>query len=81
MSTRSIIVSEIETIAREQGKQIVPLNDELPLLETSLDSLCFAILVSRLEDILGVDPFSAASPAEFPRTLGDFVAFYDRARV
>ena len=31
--------------------------DDLVLLDSGLDSLCFAILVARLEDELGVDPF------------------------
>jgi acyl carrier protein len=35
------------------------------LLETGLDSLCFAIIVARLEDELGVDPFSV-DDASFP---------------
>jgi hypothetical protein len=44
-----------------------------------LDSLCFAILVSRLEDALGVDPFTASEDALFPVTFGDFVSFYENA--
>ncbi len=54
-----------------------PLTDELPLLESGLDSLCFAILVSRLEDATGRDPFATANASEFPRTVGELIAFYD----
>ena len=40
-------------------------------------SLGFAVLVARLEDTLGVDPFTAAEEAVFPVTLGDFVKVYE----
>ena len=33
----------------------MPLNDDSVLMNTGLDSLCFAILVTRLEDRLGVE--------------------------
>jgi acyl carrier protein len=58
---------------------LVPLVDDLPLLESGLDSLCFAIIVARLEDMLGIDPFSTAEDAFFPVTLGDFVKSYENA--
>jgi acyl carrier protein len=48
-------------------------------MDSGLDSLCFAIVVARLEDALGFDPFGAAEDARFPVTLGDFVAFYEDA--
>ena len=40
----------------------------------------FAVLVARLEDRLGIDPFSAAEEAVFPVTLGDFVKVYEHGR-
>ena len=79
MSVRSAVVAEFEKVAKEQGKKLAPLSDSLVLLESGLDSLCFAIIVSRLEDALGVDPFSSATEAEFPVTLGDFIKFYENA--
>jgi hypothetical protein len=48
------------------------------LTECGLDSLGFAVLVARLEDRLGIDPFTAAEDAVFPVTLGDFVKVYER---
>ncbi|MEM7785693.1 MAG: acyl carrier protein [Planctomycetota bacterium] len=48
------------------------------LLESGLDSLGFAILVSRLEDELGYDPFSEADEVYYPQTFADFIAFYDK---
>ena len=80
MSIRDEVIVQFKQVAKEQGKRLAPLEDGLPLLESGLDSLCFAIVVARLEDVLGVDPFSAAAEeAPFPVTLGDFVRFYDNA--
>ena len=53
--------------------------NELPVLDLGLDSLCFAIIVSRLETVLGVDPFSENDDAPFPANLGEFIRFYENA--
>ena len=79
MLIKSTITSEIYEVAAEQGKTIAPLSDDLVLLDSGLDSLCFAILVARLEDRLGVDPFTAADDVYFPVTFADFVKFYEDA--
>ena len=57
MSVKETIISQMQQIAREQNKKLSPLKQDLPLLETGLDSLSIAILVARLEDVLQVDPF------------------------
>ena len=80
MSARATIAAEVEQVAKEQNKRLAPLSDDLILLDSGLDSLCFAILVARLEQRLGFDPFSAAEDVYFPVTFGDFVRFYDEAR-
>jgi len=80
MSTRATIAAEVAQVAKEQNKQLAPLSDDLILLDSGLDSLCFAILVARLEQRLGFDPFSSAEDVYFPVTFGDFVRFYDEAR-
>jgi acyl carrier protein len=77
MSVRSAIIAQFTQVAEEQNKSLSPLVDTLPLLESGLDSLCFAVVVARLEDVLGIDPFSAADDAPFPVTLGDFVKSYE----
>ena len=64
-------------VAREHGKILAPLKDDLVLAECGLDSLGFAVLVARLEDTLGVDPFTAAEDHSFPVTFGDFVELYE----
>jgi hypothetical protein len=79
-SVRSTIISEMEKVALEHTKQLAPLQDQLPLLDSGLDSLSFAILVARLEDTLGYDPFTVSDEVYYPTTLGDFIEFYDRFR-
>jgi len=78
VSARLTIVSQIETIAAEQQKKLAPLRDDLALADCGLDSLCFAILVARLEDALALDPFAASEEVFFPTTLGEFIALYER---
>ncbi len=79
MTAKLTIMSELRKVADEQARTLAPLSDDLVLLDSGLDSLCFAILVARLEDKLGLDPFSASEDATFPVTLGDFVKAYERA--
>lgn len=79
MSIRSTVYSNIEKIAQEQKRPVAKLSDELVLLNSGLDSLCLAILVARLEDELGLDPFGTSDDISFPVTLGDFVRFYEHA--
>ena len=79
MSTKATITAEIQKVAEEQKIALLPLKDDMVLLDSCLDSICFAILVARLEDALGVDPFSASDDVSFPVTLGDFVKAYENA--
>jgi acyl carrier protein len=79
MTIRSEIVAQFTQVAQEQDKRLAPLTDELGLLDSGLDSLCFAVVVSRLEESLGVDPFSASEDTLFPVTFGEFVSFYENA--
>ena len=78
MSLRSLIEDQMRQVATEQHKTLAPLGDDLVLLDSGLDSLCFAIVVARLEDELGQDPFATSEDIDFPITFGDFVRFYDR---
>jgi hypothetical protein len=79
MTVRSRIVSEFDKVARENDKRLAALTDDLLLLNSGLDSLCFAVVVVRLEESLGVDPFSASDDVVFPSTFGEFVGFYENA--
>jgi acyl carrier protein len=76
---RSAIEAKFREVAVDQEKTLAPLGDELVLLESGLDSLCFAIIVARLEDQLDVDPFSADDEIDFPVTVGDFIRLYENA--
>src|SRR5260221_10700556 len=58
MSIRSAVISQIQQIATETNKHLPPLTDDLALLDSGLDSLTIAIVVTRLEDTLGLDPFT-----------------------
>jgi acyl carrier protein len=79
MTVKLTIMSEMQKIAQEQEKQLAPLSEDLVLLESGFDSLCFAVLVARLEDKLGLDPFSSSDDTTFPLTVGDLVRVYENA--
>ena len=79
MSMRLTIIAQMQQIAHEQNKRLAPLNDDLVLVDCGLDSLGFAVLVARLEDSLGFDPFTMSDDIHYPLTLGDFVRFYEDA--
>lgn len=66
-----------ETFSMQSEDAATPdLKADTVLLETGLDSLGFAILVTRLEEELGFDPFSLETEAYYPVTYGDFLKFY-----
>ena len=79
MSIRSTIISYIQEIAEEGEKTLAPLTDDLALLESGLDSLAIAILVARLDETLGFDPFTESEDIYYPVTLGDFIRFYEKS--
>jgi acyl carrier protein len=72
-------VQAIEDIAAAHKKTLAPLTDDLALTNSGLDSLCFALLVARLEDETGRDPFTESDEVSFPVTLGDLIALYEHA--
>src|ERR1700744_6126276 len=77
MSVRLKIIAAIQQSAVEQKVTLPPLEDSLSLHETGFDSLAFAILVARLEDELGIDPFTMSAEATFPLTIGNFIKAYE----
>ena len=79
MDVKSEVIAQFKQVAQEQGRRIAALTDDLALLDSGLDSLCFAIIVVRLELSLGVDPFSTDEDIRFPVTFGDFVRCYENA--
>ncbi len=75
---RETVVAELRGTLEDDGKPVPELADDTVLLDTGLDSLGFAVLVTRLEDSLGYDPFTELEDAVYPRTLGEFVDVYTR---
>jgi hypothetical protein len=73
------ILELMAQIATQQQRKLAVLTDDLPLLESGLDSLCIAVLVANLDDEFGIDPFSGGSDAPFPVSVGDFIKLYQTA--
>ena len=79
MSVKAAIISGIREIAESNRQHLPPLTDDLVLLDSGLDSLAIAVLVARLEETLGFDPFTESDDVGYPVTLGDFITFYEHA--
>ena len=79
MNVREEVIAHFTQVAQEHDRQLAPFTDDLALANTGLDSLGFAIVVTRLETALGVDPFTAVEFANFPMTFGGFVRCYEAA--
>ena len=75
---RQVITDAITELLKEEGIEAPPLNDDTILLSTELDSLGFAVLVVRLEDYLGYDPFTSMKEAIYPKTLKDLIEIYEQ---
>jgi acyl carrier protein len=78
MSLKATITAQFEQVAQEQKRKLARLSDDLKLLESGLDSLSFALIVARLEDAVGFDPFDSDEEMKFPVTFGDFVRLYEK---
>jgi acyl carrier protein len=77
-NTRDIILTTFLAVLEEGGGDAKPVvTDDMILLESGLDSLGFAILVAKLEEEQGWDPFSLSQTPYYPQKFGEFVAFYD----
>ena len=77
MSIKATVISQFEQARRSARGVLPPLTDNLVLLDSGLDSLGMAVLVARLEDALGLDPFATADITSPPVTLGDFIRIYE----
>lgn len=64
--------------SQNEGQEVPSIQTDTVLLETGLDSLGFAIMVTQLEEELGYDPFTLSADAYYPQTFGDFVEFYGK---
>jgi acyl carrier protein len=79
MSVKATVISQIRQIADDDKISLPPLTEDLVLVDSGLDSLAIAILVARLEETLGLDPFTESGDMAYPVTLGDFIRFYEHA--
>jgi acyl carrier protein len=79
MDMRSTILATCQNVAQAYRKPLAALVDDLPLQESGLDSLCLAVIVARLEDAFGFDPFDTDNDIRLPVTIGEFIAFYEAA--
>jgi acyl carrier protein len=78
MDMRSIILEELVVVFNEDDLEIPEIEDDTLLLETEMDSLGFAVLVTRLEERLGYDPFSLMDEPVYPATFKEFVDVYEQ---
>jgi acyl carrier protein len=81
MSVKDSVIAEIQQVAADSKKSLPALTDDLVLLDSGLDSLAIAILVARLEETLGLDPFTDSDDMAYPVTVGDFIRVYEHAAV
>jgi acyl carrier protein len=74
---RTRITSMFNEMWREDREDEPPvLENDTILLETGFDSMAFAVLVARLDDELGFDPFTMVEEPVYPQTFSEFVTFY-----
>ena len=76
---RHAVTACFKKTAVAQARTLAPMTDNLVLIDSGLDSLCFAIIVAQLEDELGLDPFSDLDDEQFPVTFAEFVRLYEGA--
>ncbi|MES2353815.1 MAG: acyl carrier protein [Pseudomonadota bacterium] len=75
------IKQEFCNVLEASGEKLrIDLTSEAVLLETGMDSLGFAILVTQLEEKLGYDPFSLMTEPYYPKTFQEFVDVYEKYR-
>jgi hypothetical protein len=78
MSIREVVYTQVKGIAKQQRKSLPPLNDDLGMSESGLDSLCIAILIANLDDELNLNPFDSDN-VDIPVTYGDLIRIYEHA--
>jgi acyl carrier protein len=71
-----VVLQEIAKLLEEEKVDRVHLSATDGLIESGMDSLGFAVLVTRLEESLGYDPFMALEEEIYPRTVAELVDVY-----
>jgi hypothetical protein len=75
------ILTGPEGCRHKPNKTLAPLTDDLQLLYSDVNSLRFAILVVRVEDLIGSDPFTREDETKFPETVGELITLYESSTV
>ena len=75
---RRIIHETFSEVFQQQNPNLEPVQptEETRLLETGLDSLGFAVLITKLEEEFDFDPFTESDEAYYPATFKELVDFY-----
>ena len=81
MTIRDQIISSFSELLMEETGQCIELEDSIQILDSGLDSLGLAILIVRLESQIGFDPFTISEIAVYPRTIGEFIKFYEETQL
>jgi acyl carrier protein len=76
--THTAVVAEITRLLAEEGKPVPSIGLDDGLIDLGLDSLSFAVVITRLEELLGYEPLDLIESGEFPRTVRELVAVYTR---
>ncbi|WP_126768405.1 acyl carrier protein [Aliidiomarina iranensis] len=75
----ALIRDVMDEVAAETGREELGVIEQNTVLsESGLDSLGFAVVVARLEERLGYDPFSRLPKDQFPHTFSELVSTYRR---
>ena len=82
--TTTDLATEIAVVVRQVAADLEiddlpPLEDDLVLLDSGLDSIAWATVVTLLEERLGHDPFLASDEPVYPENWREFVALYEQA--
>jgi acyl carrier protein len=74
-----IITDVIRVMLVERGEAVPALQGDTQISNSGLDSLDIAVLVVRLEEHFGFDPFAEVLD-RYPQTLGEMAELYARTR-
>jgi hypothetical protein len=78
MAIRDTILGELTDLFEEEEIPIPEISGDTVLLDTGLDSLALAVLVTRLEESLGYDPFTLMDEPVYVSTFAELVSVYEQ---
>jgi acyl carrier protein len=70
------VVGEIARLLAEDDKPVPSIGPDDGLIDLGLDSLSFAVVITRLEELLGYEPLDLIESGAYPRTVRELVAVY-----